>query len=226
MPPEDRGSNPNADQSHNPSEEKDLGVVLENEVKDIVVLAGILRPDGDGVNLVGDTEKEEWLIQNGYFGSKVGNDYIIDGVETLLLQERKRLCVFSAEERETIQDLAGEDLLARPSIDFSNLIAAFARYDPDIWVKYVVYRDLRSRGYIVRGGYGQGVDYRVYSRGAKSGKSEAKYLVSVIVEGKPIQLATLDTMTRLAISSRKKLILAVVDRLGEPTFYQVEQYNL
>jgi tRNA splicing endonuclease len=73
---------------------------------------------------------------------------------------------------------------------------------------------------------GDGIDFRVYKRGAKKGTDEAKYLIFTVVEGKPLELRVLDKITKYSISSRKKLVLAVVDRLGEITYYSVDQYNL
>ena len=55
------------------------------------------------------------------------------------------------------------------------------------WVNYLVYRDLRSRGYVVREGFGGGIDFRIYERGAY-GKDTAPYLVLNTQEGKPLPI--------------------------------------
>ncbi|MHA1731666.1 MAG: tRNA-intron lyase [Promethearchaeota archaeon] len=204
----------------------------ETPIRDMTVVVGTTVTTSGKVKVLGGQEKEDWLKNNGYFGVRDSDAYLLDDVEALLLHERKRLVVFPEEGvpgelRDPGNPIPPEGALpAEGSLDFSELISFFARFDPEIWVKYAVFRDLRSRGYIVRGGFGKGIDYRVYGRGAKAGSSEARYLVSVVVEGKPLELETLDAITRYAISSRKKLVLAVVDRLGEPTFYQVDQYKL
>ncbi len=47
-----------------------------------------------------------------------------------------------------------------------------------------------------------------------------------MAEGDPVQLETLDKITRQAVSSRKELLLAIIDRLGDPTYYKLEQSRL
>ena len=127
------------------------------------------------------------------------------------MSERKRITVF---------DKAGKEYI------FSDLVKNFVKDYPDLWVKYLCYKDLRSRGYVVRAGYGTEIDYRVYDRGAQLGTDAAKYLVHTVVEGTPLKLSTLDQITQVAKSNRKKLVLAVVDRVGEVTFYKAQVVDL
>ena len=60
--------------------------------------------------------------------------------------------------------------------DFQTLLHCYEAQNENAWVSYMVYRDLRSRGYVVREGFGGGIDFRVYERGAY-GKDTAPYLV-------------------------------------------------
>jgi len=53
----------------------------------------------------------------------------------------------------------------------------------DILTKFLVYRDLRNRGYTVKDGYGFGSDFRVYGKG-DFGEKGAKFLVFGLNEGK------------------------------------------
>ncbi|MEM4643522.1 MAG: tRNA-intron lyase, partial [Candidatus Bathyarchaeia archaeon] len=94
--------------------------------------------------------------------------------------------------------------------------------DENIWAKYLVYRDLRSRGYVVRGGFGLGIDFRVYDRG-DYGKDAAKYLIMTLQEGKPIKLERLTQIIKQCRSLKKDLILAVMSRRGEIVYYSVSQ---
>ena len=87
-------------------------------------------------------------------------------------------------------------------------------------------RDLRSRGYAVRKGFGAGIGFRVYARGDHPGTNNAKELIYVLKEGIPISLSDLDLVTKTASSSRKSLIFALVDQNGEVNYYKVAQSNL
>jgi tRNA-intron endonuclease len=106
--------------------------------------------------------------------------------------------------------------------DFQSVLRCYEEVDGDAWVKYLAYRDLRSRGYVVREGFGLGVDFRVYERGEYS-KDTAKYLILSVQEGKPVSLQDLTAALRRSNSLKKELILAVMNRRGEVVYYSVSQ---
>lgn len=128
-------------------------------------------------------------------------------MEALYLIERKKMRVYS----ESLQEIGFDELLQR------NI-----RIDPKFWQKYIVYRDIRFRGYIIRIGYGGDADFRVYARGAKFSKNAAKYVYFIIREGIPVPLSKLQAIVNQTSSDRKELILAIFDSLGDSTFYQLE----
>ena len=110
-------------------------------------------------------------------------------------------------------------------IDFQQLLQVAKKTDENAWAKYLVYRDLRSRGYVVREGFGLGVDFRVYERG-EYGKDTAKYLILSLQEGKPITMEELTQIMRQCQSLKKELILAVMSRRGEIVYYSISQLTL
>jgi tRNA-intron endonuclease len=110
-------------------------------------------------------------------------------------------------------------------MDFQKLLQRYESVDENAWVKYLTYRDLRSRGYVVREGFGSGVDFRVYERG-DYGKDTAKYLVLSVQEGKPISLENLAHAVTQSHSLKKELILTVMNRRGEIVYYSVSKLTL
>src|SRR3990170_6596847 len=72
-------------------------------------------------------------------------------------------------------------------VDFQGLLQCYEAVDENAWVNYLVYRDLRSRGYVVREGFGAGINFRIYERGAY-GKDTAQYLILSIQEGRPMPI--------------------------------------
>lgn len=110
-------------------------------------------------------------------------------------------------------------------VDFQKLLQRYESVDENAWAKYLTYRDLRSRGYVVREGFGLGVDFRVYERG-EYGEDTAKYLILSIREGKPISLRDLTRVLRQCQSLKKQLILAAMNRRGEIVYYSVSQLTL
>jgi tRNA-intron endonuclease len=109
--------------------------------------------------------------------------------------------------------------------DFQKLLQCYEGSDENAWAKYLTYRDLRSRGYVIREGFGLGVDFRVYERGEYA-KDTAKYLILSVQEGKPISLEDLTRIMAQCQSLKKELILTVMNRRGEIVYYSVSQLNL
>ena len=110
-------------------------------------------------------------------------------------------------------------------MDFQSLLQRYESAEEDAWAKYLAYRDLRSRGYVVRGGFGLGVDFRVYDRGEYR-ESPAKFLVLSMQEGKPVTVKYLTQVLKHCQSLKKELVLAVMNRRGEIVYYSVSQLTL
>jgi tRNA-intron endonuclease len=176
---------------------------------DIIVVDGIFA---NGKTIIADPNAIPNLYEKSYFGSKTADNKLeIDTMETLMLLERKRIRVFNENQQE---------------ITFETVVSQASASDERFWTKYLIYRDLRQRGYIVRMGFGDGIDFRVFPRGAAHQEEIAKYFICILAEGDPVQLETLDRMTRQTITARKELLLAIIDRLGDPTYYKLEQFKL
>jgi len=110
-------------------------------------------------------------------------------------------------------------------VDFQNLLQRFQSVDANAWVRYLVYRDLRSRGYVAREGFGLGIDFRVYERG-EYGKEIAKHLIFVIQEGQPVSVEELARALKYVQSLKKGLVLAVINRRGEIVYYSLSKLTL
>src|SRR5665647_1950276 len=108
------------------------------------------------------------------------------------------------------------------TVDFQSLLHCYEAQNENAWVNYLVYRDLRSRGYVVREGFGGGIDFRIYERGAY-GKDTAPYLVLSTQEGKPLPVNDLANALQQCQSQKKELTLAVMNRRGEIVYYSVSQ---
>ncbi len=159
--------------------------------------------------IISDKECIEEFYKGSYIGTLVKKDdaediLVLEPIEVLLLCERNRILLYLENDKKNAL------------YDFEGLLEYFSQFDDRLWQKYIIYMDLRKRGYIVRAGYGEGIDFRVYKRGADFEKDSAKFLIYPVFEGYPIDLKELDKMSRVAMSSRKDLIVATVDRLSKP----------
>ena len=118
-----------------------------------------------------------------------------------------------------------KDEKTKKKIDFETLLQRYQSFEKNGWVKYLIYRDLRSRGYVAREGFGLGIDFRVYERG-EYGKETATYLLFGIQEGQPVSVEELARALKYVQSLKKKLVLAVLNRRGEVVYYSLSQLTL
>src|SRR3989442_4354163 len=99
--------------------------------------------------------------------------------------------------------------------------AAAAAYEA-FEIKYVAYRDLRQRGYVVIEGAGP-PDFLVYPRGGTPKKTPAKYWVAAISERAVFDAAALMGLLHRVAGLRKQLLLAVVDEESDLTFFTARE---
>ncbi|MBY9006803.1 MAG: tRNA-intron lyase [Candidatus Lokiarchaeota archaeon] len=181
-----------------------------------VQIEGIIEKDKV---LVRSLEGIEEFYNTSYIGNLEESEdknqiLILDPIEVLLLCERRRILLWEDNDKNKSQ------------LNFEKLITYFSKYEEELWQKYTIYMDLRRRGYIVRSGYGEGIEFRVFKRGANFNEDSAKFLIYPVFEGYPIELRDLDKISRVALSSRKDLIIATVDRLSRPIYYSVRKFEI
>jgi tRNA-intron endonuclease len=159
--------------------------------------------------VVAEQSSIDQLTSRGY-GTLEGKVFTLAFFEALYLQDKGML--------ET-KDQDGT------TVDFQTLLHCYEAKDENAWVNYLIYRDLRSRGYVVREGFGAGIDFRIYERGAY-GKDTAPYLILGTQEGKPLPIDDLASALQKTQSQKKELILAVMNRRGEIVYYSVGEMHI
>jgi tRNA-intron endonuclease len=90
----------------------------------------------------------------------------------------------------------------------------------DFEIKYIVYRDLRMRGYVVKPDV-QPAHFRVFPRGGKPSKSPSKFWVYTASERGLFDLEGMVSQIKRVLRARKKLLIGIVDEEGDLTYYQV-----
>ncbi len=108
-------------------------------------------------------------------------------------------------------------------LDFDDMMESLSQRNPTLFSQFLVYRDLRSRGYVVETGYGEGIDFLVYERGEYPDKS-ARYRVIGVDEGHPMSIVKLMDTLRFTTMSKKELKIAVVDRRGDVVYYSLKRF--
>ncbi len=109
-------------------------------------------------------------------------------------------------------------------MSFDGLIQAFQKTDEDIMTKFLIYRDLRTRGYVVKDGFGFGSDFRAYERG-HFGDKGAKYLIFALNEGRQEKIGLLQNKISEITRMGKEPIIAVIERRGEVIYYKISEIS-
>ena len=158
--------------------------------------------------LVRDPEMIEDLDKRGY-GEKDADQLLLSPEEAMYLNEKRA--------EFPIEDYTGKKLTYR------QLMGRFTRTDKEFSRKYLVFRDLRNRGYCVKTGFKFGSDYRLYARGDRPGRGHAMWLVHCVPENTTFGFSNLSRSVRLAQNVRKKMIYAVLDKEGDITYYKIDR---
>ena len=167
-------------------------------------MPGTLR---DGSVVVDDPAEGSTLYNKGFFGEpRSGGGVTLSLLEALYLVESGRLGIASA---------AGE-------IPLSSLFRHAHGRVPGFEVRYLVYRDLRQRGFVVKESPPP-TDFRVYPRGGAPKQTPSRWVVRAISESRVFDLDALAGQARRAASARKGLLLAVVDEESDITYYTVRE---
>ena len=176
------------------SPEEDQNSEFQNIIQGVLTKKCLIKID--------DFRSQDQLRNKGY-GDKENNNYFLETYEALYLLHLNKLVITNGD-----------------VVDFSDLLKHALRYDKEIVTKFLVYRDLRSRGYVVKEGFGFGTDFRVYDRGGYE-KKRAKYVVFCVNEGINVKVGELSKHVREIETMGKNAIAAVVERRGEVIYYKL-----
>ncbi len=152
-----------------------------------------------------NSDEVRTLYDSSRFGELKDNRIQYSNVEALYLMEKDKLKVLDG----------------KKELEFESFVKKVKKNEPNFLIRYYVYRDLRSRGYIVKTALKFGADFRVYDRGIKPGDDHAKWIVYPVSEGGMFSWFDFSAKNRVAHSTRKNLLIAVVDDENDCTYYEI-----
>ena len=147
------------------------------------------------------------LLSKG-FGQKSQKECFLNSYESLYLVYTKRLKI----------------LKGKKIISFDYLIEAYKKIHDDVFTKFLIYRDLRNRGYIVKNGFGFGSDFLVYEKG-QFGQKGAKYLIFAMNEGTQEKIGQIQKKIGQITKMGKEPVIAVIERRGEAIYYKISKID-
>ena len=161
---------------------------------------------GSGKIFIDQPHFQDELRTKG-FGEKEDADFVLKSYEALYLFYTNRFRFSN-----------------KPDIGFNSLFELLLKHNRNIMSVFMVYRDLRSRGYVAKEGFGFGNDFRVYERGEYE-KKPAKYVVFGIHEGTNITAKDFALAVSQIQKMGKEAVVAVIERRGEVIYYKASTIN-
>lgn len=144
------------------------------------------------------------LYNKRYYGEIVEGKLFLSLIEAAYLMEWGKIRVFDGERELSLREL----------FDMGR------EKDEQFDLKFLVYRDLRKRGYIVKTALKYGSHFRVYRKGMEE---HAEWLVWVVSESQKMFPNDLTARVRVAHGVRKNMIMAVVDEDNDVVYYKIER---
>jgi tRNA-intron endonuclease len=155
---------------------------------------------------ISSNEKEAFtLCDKSSFGEKENGKIVYSGMEAAYLAEQGKLKVF----------------MGKKELGFEELLKKVRKGDKRVELKLAVFRDLRKKGYILKTALKFGADFRVYDKGIKPGQDHALWLVQVFKENSQLSWPDFAAKARIAHTTNKRLLIAVVDEESDASYYQV-----
>ncbi len=154
-----------------------------------------------------DSDQARELFNQSRFGVMQKGKVQMTFMEALYLIEKEKIAVLDSREKE---------------IPFEKLLKKAEKAEPNIWTRFMIYKDLRNRGYIVKTALKFGADFRVYERGVKPGEDHAKWVVYPVDEAETLTWYEFAAKNRVAHSTKKRLLIGIVDEENDVTYYEIK----
>lgn len=151
--------------------------------------------------IIRDLKEANKIYNKGCFG-KFNGKLKLTLIETCYLLEKDKVRV----------EIDGKKADLKEFMDYS------LKFIPDFEIKYLVYRDLRERGYVVK----EGNDFILYERG-KRPPAEPAFTVKAISERAKFKIKEIDEFIE---DTKNKLIIGIVDEEGDLTYYIAKFFRL
>lgn len=158
-----------------------------------------------GDKLFSASEEAFSLYDKSNLGEKKSSKIEYNWLEALYLLESNKLAIISSN-----KPLSTEQAIKKAK-----------KQDKKIETKLVVFTDLRKKGYIVKTALKFGAEFRVYQKGVKPGENHAAWLLYTTQESQHLTWHEFAAKNRVATSTNKKLLLAIVDQEDDVSYYQV-----
>lgn len=150
------------------------------------------------------------LSSSSFFGEIKQGRVIYSILEVLYLLDQKRAILVEGKKQ----------------LNFEKFLVQVTKKNKVLELDYEVFKDLRNKGMIVKEGLKFGADFRVYGKGQAPGKNHAPYLIHVTQSKDKMSMKDLAAKARVAHSTSKTLLLAIIDSENDVNYYDINWKNI
>ncbi len=162
---------------------------------------------GERILTEASSEAKE-LFEQSRFGTLLESGKVqLALVEALYLVEKDKI---------SVEDKKGK------AIKFDTLFGKAQKLEKNFFTRYSVFKDIRNRGYIIKTALKFGADFRVYDRGVKPGEDHAKWIIFPVKEEDSLTWYDFAAKNRVAHSTKKRLLIGIVDAESDVTYYEIK----
>ncbi|MEA3248679.1 MAG: tRNA-intron lyase [Nanoarchaeota archaeon] len=157
--------------------------------------------------ITSNTSEAQNIFATNRFGEKIGEKIFYSLSEALYLVQNNKMEILNHRDKKLTQ---------------KEILRKFERIDKIFKTKYLVFKDLRKKGYIVKSALKFGAEFRIYDKGKKVDKNHSKWICFPVSENKEINWQEFSAKNRVAHSIKKNLLIAIVDDEGAISYYEVK----
>lgn len=106
-------------------------------------------------------------------------------------------------------------------ISIDETLKKFIKLSKTFFGDYLVFKDLRKKGFVVKSGLKFGSAFRVYEKGQNISKTHSKWICFPSLESENITWRDFAGKMRVAHSTKKHLLIGVIDAENDVSYYDV-----
>jgi len=157
--------------------------------------------------ITSNSKEAHSLFSTSRFGEKMDEKILYSLSEALYLIQDGKMDLFDSKNNK---------------LNKKEILKKFERIDKKFKTKYLVFKDLRKNGYVVKPALKFGAEFRVYEKGKSVGNDHSKWICFPVSENQSLTWQDFSAKNRIAHSIKKNLLIAVVDDEGDVTYFEVK----
>ncbi|NIA04319.1 MAG: tRNA-intron lyase [Nitrospiraceae bacterium] len=154
-----------------------------------------------------NSDRSRLLLRKNYGTQNELGNIILSPYEALFLLEQGKIEIYTPSNK---------------ILTFSQIIKKFNRKIKDFMIQYIVFKDLRKKGYTLKTALKFGANFRVYEKSKSPDEVHAKWILYVTKETESIKWHEFVAKNRVAHSTRKRVLIAIVDEELNVIYYEIK----